>query len=205
MIASLDQLGCYSNLHEWTRPSNSPPHLEKLTPPQIDLLASAVENLATAFVTFGLVEHMTYTQYMYRRQIGLVFRNPFINFANSSWTRQYISQSNFLPNGYERLVVARNRIDEFFLDAAKILFANRLAIRLKSDSILPRTLRFHIPHLPPQSLLNEHVLGVKINLFLYRFFKLEIKTNKSFRFLPNCLCIFLLIFCCQILALFQSY
>ena len=40
----------------------------------IDSLASAVENLGTAFVTFGLVEHMTYTQYMYRRQVGLVFR-----------------------------------------------------------------------------------------------------------------------------------
>ena len=62
MVASLGQLGCYSNLHEWTRPSNLCPHLEKLTPLQTDLLASAVENLATALVTFGLVEHMTYTQ-----------------------------------------------------------------------------------------------------------------------------------------------
>ena len=148
---------------------------------------------------------MTYTQYMYRRQIGLVFLNPFTHLANSSSVRLSISQSNSLPGDYEKLVAARNRIDEYFLDAAKSLFANRLAIRLKSDSILPRTLRIHISHLPPQSLLNEHVLGVKINLFLYQFFKLEIMTNKSFRFLPNCLCIFLIFFCCQILALFQSY
>ena len=139
MIASLDHLGCYSNLHERTRPSNSSPHLEKFMLLQIDLLASAVENLATVFVTFELVEHMTYTQYMYRRQIGLVFLNPFTNLANSSSARLSISQSNFLPGDYEKLVADRNRIDEFFLDAAKTLFANRLAIRPKSDSILPRT------------------------------------------------------------------
>ena len=205
MIASLNQLGRYSYLHEWTRPSNSSSHLEKLTPLQIDLLASAVENLATAFVTFGLVEHMTYTKYMYRRQVGLVFRNSFANLTNSSWDRLSISRSNFLPSGYETLVAARNRIDEIFLDAAKTLFANRSAIRLKSDSILPRTLRFHIRHLLLQSLLNEHDLEIKINRFLYHFFKLEIKTNKSARFLSNYLYILLIIFCFQILALFQSY
>ena len=170
----------------------------------IDSLASAVENLGTAFVTFGLVEHMTYTQYMYRRQVGLVFRNPFTNLANSSSARLSISQSNSLPGDYEKLVAARNRIDEFFLDAAKTLFANRLAIRLKSDSILPRTLRFHIRHLPPQNLLNEQDLVVKISRFLYHFFKLEVKTNKSVRFLPNCLYILLIIFYFQTLAIFQS-
>ena len=174
MVASLGQLGCYSNLQEWTRPSNSSSHLEKLTPLQIDLLASAVENLATAFVTFGLVEHMTYTQYMYRRRIGLVFRNPFTNLANSSSARLSISQSIFQPGGYERLVAARNRIDEFFLDAVKSLFANRLTIRIKSDSILPRILRFHLRHLQTKCLLDDPDLENKITQYLYQFFKLEV-------------------------------
>ena len=134
-----------------------------------------MENLATAFVTFGLVEHMTYTQYMYRRQVGLVFRNPFTNLANSFWASLSISQSNFPPGDYEKLVAARNRIDEFFLNAAQSLLANRLTIRLKSDSILPRILRFHLRHLQSECLLDEHDLENKITRYLLQFFKLEVE------------------------------
>ena len=191
MIASLDQLGCYSNLQEWTGPSNSSSHLEKLTPLQIDLLASAVENLATAIVTVGLVEHITYTQYMYSSQIGLAFRNPLTNLANLSSARLSSSQSNFLPGVYERLVAARNRIDKFFLDEAKTLFANRFTIHLRSDSILSRILRFHLRHLQPNCLLNDPDLENKITQYLHQFFKLEVEKNQSAWFLSNCLWIFL--------------
>ena len=62
MIASIDELGCYSKLSEWTRLTWG----AFLTSPQIDLRASAVDNLLRSFLPFGLIEHIVYTQYMCR-------------------------------------------------------------------------------------------------------------------------------------------
>ena len=80
MIASIDELGCYSKLSEWTRPTCG----AFLTSPQIDLLASAVDDLLRSFVTFGLIEHIVYRQYMYRVHFGLIFRKPFSKPLNAT-------------------------------------------------------------------------------------------------------------------------
>ena len=179
MIASLDDLGCYSNLNEWTRPMNSFQSLADLTHVQIDLLSSAVVNIATEFITFGLIEHMVYTQYMYRIHFGLVFRKPFINLANSSRARTSYFQSDLLPGDYKSKAMARNRIDQIFLEAAKHVFANRLANHLRGESILPRTLRLRLRHIEPKSLLTDPDLEVKINRYLYRFFENEARKNEA--------------------------
>ena len=169
MIASLDQLGCYPNLRERTRPSNSSSHLEKLTPLQIDLLASAV---ATAFVTFGLIEHITYTQYMYWMHFGLVFPRQFINLAIASKAKQSSTQPTILSSDYESVVMARNGIDKLFFDAAQNIFAGRLVSQLRADSLLPRTLRLRLRNIT-LSLLIDPLIEAKICTHLIGFFNLE--------------------------------
>ena len=136
-------------------------------------------NIATEFVTFGLIEHTVYTQYMYRIHFGLVFRKPFINLANSSRARTSYFQSDLLPGDYKSKAMARNRIDQIFLEAAKHVFANRLANHLRGKSILPRTLRLRLRHIEPKSLLTDHDLEVKINRYLYRFFENEARKNEA--------------------------
>ena len=179
MLASLDDLGCYFHLPDWTRPAHSHLTFSDLTPYQVDLITSAVENLATMFVTFGLVEHMTYTQYMYRVDMGPIFRKIFTNLENSSSAKQSYAQPGLLTANYENLVMSRNRIDELFLKAAQNIFSNRPAIRLRAESILPRRLRFQLLNVEPSRLLNDHDLEMKICRFLQRFFKLEVRKNET--------------------------
>ena len=171
MLASLRDLGCYSNLEEWTRPIHAYSTLASLTPIQVDLLASAVQNLATSFVTFGLVEHIVYTQYMYRMHFGLIFRNPFTDTTSESQTRKAYEQSTLLPRDYVSTVMARNRIDELFVDAARHIFASRLTMRLRSESVLPR----------PEYLLSDGDLEVKICGHLRDFMKTEVRRNLAMK------------------------
>ena len=110
MIDSIDELGCYSKLSEWTRPTCG----AFLTSPQIDLLASAVDNLLRSFVTFGLIEHIVYTQYMYRVHFGLIFRMPFSKPLNVTHVSLASAIKDFLPKNYKDMVRPRNRLDELF-------------------------------------------------------------------------------------------
>ena len=175
MIASLDDLGCYSSLHEWTIPLSISVSNAHLTPLQLDLLASAVENLATAFVTFGLIEHITYTQYMYRVHFGLTFRKPFTDSTGETHTRRAYAHPNLFPQDFEDIVKTRNYLDEIFLKAARHLFANRLAMLLQSESILPRLLRFRLRYIKPSYLLRDKFLKFTICRHLRRFFNAEAK------------------------------
>ncbi|EUB61271.1 Heparan-sulfate 6-O-sulfotransferase 1-A [Echinococcus granulosus] len=154
MIASLDDLGCYSNLREWTKPANLAVNFS-LSPPQIDLLASAVENLATAFATFGLIEHTIYTQYMYRMLLGLVFRIPFKNNINTSWVSEAYQEPGLLSSDWKQVAEARNQIDMMFVAFARHLFTHRLAARLRAESILPMRLRLFLRQVEPRLLLSD--------------------------------------------------
>lgn len=171
MIASLDDLGCYSKLKEWTSPSALGTNF---SPSQIDLLASAVENLATSFATFGLIEHIVYTQYMYRMVLGLVFRIPFKNNANDSWVSDAYQEPGLLPSGWEQVAQARNRIDMVFVAFARHLFAHRLAAHLRAESILPMRLRLLLHQVEPRLLLSDENLETRICRHLSRFFKKEV-------------------------------
>ncbi|VDM18170.1 unnamed protein product [Hydatigera taeniaeformis] len=175
MIASLDDLGCYTNLKEWTYPLAPGANF---SPPQIDLLVSAVENLATAFATFGLIEHAIYTQYMYRMVLGLVFRTPFKNNANDSWVSDAHHEPGLLSNDWKEVAEARNRIDLMFVAFARHLFAHRLAARLRAESALPMRLRLFLRQLGPPLLLSNANLEAKICRHLSRFFNKEIAWRK---------------------------
>ncbi|KAH9279153.1 Heparan-sulfate 6-O-sulfotransferase 1-A [Echinococcus granulosus] len=173
MIASLDDLGCYSNLREWTKPANLAVNFS-LSPPQIDLLASAVENLATAFATFGLIEHTIYTQYMYRMLLGLVFRIPFKNNINTSWVSEAYQEPGLLSSDWKQVAEARNQIDMMFVAFARHLFTHRLAARLRAESILPMRLRLFLRQVEPRLLLSDTNLEARVCRHLSRFFKKEI-------------------------------
>ncbi|KAL5963561.1 Heparan-sulfate 6-O-sulfotransferase 1-A [Taenia solium] len=170
MIASLDDLGCYSKLKEWTSPIGLGVNF---SPSQMYLLASAVENLATSFATFGLIEHAIYTQYMYRMLLGLVFRIPFENNANDSWVNEAYQEPGLLPSDWEQVAEARNRIDMTFMAFARHLFAYRLAARLRAESVLPVRLRLSLRQVQPRLLLSDGNLEARICRHLSRFFKKE--------------------------------
>ena len=93
MIASIDEPGCYSKLSEWTIPTWG----AFLTSPQIDLLTSTVDNLLRSFVTFGLIEHIVYTQYMYRVHFDLIFRKQLPKPLNATHV-SFVTIYRFLLN-----------------------------------------------------------------------------------------------------------
>ena len=179
MIASIDDLGCYANLDEWTRPADLGATHFSLSPIQIDLLASAVENLATAFATFGLIEHPVYTQYMYRIHLGLVFRVPFISHENVTRAKLAQEMPGLLPPDWERITLARNQIDEVFLTASRHIFSHRLALLLQADSFLPLRFRFHLRRLQPRLLLTDADLETRVCSYLHRFFMSEIRRRQK--------------------------
>ena len=129
--------------------------------------------MATTFVTFGLIEHVAYTQYMYRMCLGSIFRVPFINNEDISWTRQALETLGYLPPDWERLSLTRNQIDEVFLTASRHLFAYRLSLLLQADSSLPMRLRFRLRGLDPKFLLIDDDLEARVCGYLSRLFKSE--------------------------------
>ena len=169
MIASIDELGCYSKLSEWTRPTWD----AFLTSQQIDLLASAVDNLLRSFVTFGLIEHIVYTQYMYRVHFGLIFRKPFSKPLNATHVSLASAITDFLPKNYKDIVRPRNRLDELFFQIAQHIFAHRLSMLLQTDTFVPKFLRIHLRHAEPKRLLTDHDLESKISRHLLHIHKLE--------------------------------
>ncbi|KAL5105283.1 Heparan-sulfate 6-O-sulfotransferase 1-A [Taenia crassiceps] len=182
MIASLDDLGCYSKLKEWTYPAGLDVNFSSA---QIDLLASAVENLAISFATFGLIEHIVYTQYMYRMLLGLVFRVPFENNMNNSRVSEAYQEPGLLPRDWVQVAEARNRIDMMFVAFARHLFAHRLANRLRAESILPTRLRLILRHVEPRRLLSDGNLEARICRHLSRFFKKEIAWREMNLWMTN--------------------
>ena len=129
--------------------------------------------MATTFVTFGLIENVAYTQYMYRIYLGLIFRVPFINIEDISWTRLALETPGYLPPNWERLSLTRNQIDDVLLTTSRHLFAYRLSLLLQADSSLPMRLRFPLRGLDPKFLLIDDDLKARVCSYLSRLFKSE--------------------------------
>ncbi|KAM7538986.1 hypothetical protein Aperf_G00000050342 [Anoplocephala perfoliata] len=174
MLASLDDLGCYSHLAEWTRPIS--PNAEgniSFSSHQIDLLISAIDNLVIDLATFGLIEHSVYTQYMYRMVLGLVFRVPFTNKSDDSWTSEAYRTPGFLPPGWKNMSEDRNRLDAAFISFARVLFSRRLAARLRVESALPVRWRLLLRRLDSGLLISDIHLETTVCRYLTRFFHAE--------------------------------
>ena len=163
MIASIDEPGCYSKLSEWTIPTWG----AFLTSPQIDLLTSTVDNLLRSFVTFGLIEHIIYTQYMYSEHFGLIFRKPFSKPLNATHVSLASAITDLLPKNDKDIVRPRNRLDEMFCRIAQHTFAHRLSMLLQTDSFIPRLLRIHLRHAEPKRLLTDYDLESKISRHIF--------------------------------------
>ena len=110
---------------------------------------------------------------MYRMYLGLIFRIPFINNEDISWTSLALETPGYLPPDWKRLSLARNQIDEVFLTAWPHLFAYRLSLLLQADSSLPMRLRFRLRGLDPKFLLIDDDLKAGVCGYLSRLFKSE--------------------------------
>lgn len=174
MLASLDDLKCYSHLSEWSQ-SISPGGQENISfsSHQIDLLTSAIDNLAIDFATFGFIEHSVYTQYMYRMVLGLVFRRSFTNESDDSWTSKAYRTPGFFPPDWKIMSEARNRLDEAFISFARVIFSRRLAARLRVESALPVRWRLLLRRLDPGLLISDVSLETAVCRYLTRFFHAE--------------------------------
>ena len=138
-----------------------------------DLLASAVDSLLRPFVNFGLIEHIVYTQYMYRVHFGLIFRMPFSKPLNVTHVSLASAITDFLPKNYKDMVRPRNRLDELFIKISQHIFAHRLSMLQQTDSFIPRLLRMNVLHAEPKRLLTDHDLESKISHHLFQIHKLE--------------------------------
>ncbi|VDN11006.1 unnamed protein product, partial [Dibothriocephalus latus] len=146
MLASLEPLGCYADLTNWT--AAVPAAATRiLTSSQQALLDSAKVNLATRMVVFVLSEYMSYSQYLLQRAFGIVFRQTFFDpqasphLTHADLARQSLETNRFGTAGWRRLVAAHNALDLHLWAFARGLFAARLAAALRVDSRLPRSLR----------------------------------------------------------------
>nr|CDS28217.1 heparan sulfate 6 O sulfotransferase 1a [Hymenolepis microstoma] len=172
MLASLADLDCYTHLNEWTQPI---PSNFSISPHQADLLLSAIDNLAIKMATFGLIEHSVYTQYMYRMALGLIFRVPFVNKSNNSWTTEAYKTPGYLPKGWKSLSEDRNRLDKAFISFARVLFSRRLAARLRAESFLPVRWRLQLRRIDPNLLISDVYLEGVMSRYLTRFLRTETK------------------------------
>uniref|UniRef100_A0A0X3P084 Heparan-sulfate 6-O-sulfotransferase n=2 Tax=Schistocephalus solidus TaxID=70667 RepID=A0A0X3P084_SCHSO len=145
MLASLEPLGCYADLTNWTAavPATAP----SLSSSQQALLDSAKVNLATRLVVFVLSEYMSYSQYLLQRAFGIVFRQTFFDpRASPLLTHADLARQSLETNGigiadWRRLIAEHNALDLRLWEFARELFAARLAAALCIDSRLPRSLR----------------------------------------------------------------
>uniref|UniRef100_A0A0R3T480 Heparan-sulfate 6-O-sulfotransferase n=1 Tax=Rodentolepis nana TaxID=102285 RepID=A0A0R3T480_RODNA len=172
MLASLADLDCYTHLNEWTQPI---PSNISISSHQVDLLLSAVDNLATKMATFGIIEHSVYTQYMYRMILGLIFRVPFVNKSNDSWTAEAYKIPGYLPENWESLSEDRNRLDKAFISFARVLFSRRLAARLRAESSLPVRWRLQLRRIDSNLLISDVYLESVMSRYLTRLLQTETK------------------------------
>lgn len=176
MLASLDSLGCYADLEEWSRPLDS--NATTFSPAQQALLESAQSNLATALTTFGLTEHIVYSQYMYRAVFGLVFREPFHS-ANATHAEMALQTPELLPPDWERETRQRNYLDKQLFRFGRELFARRVTVLLLSDSRLPLRLRARLRWLPPHLSVLDPFVEEQVSRRLKRLFELEAAARRK--------------------------
>ncbi|VDL64125.1 unnamed protein product [Hymenolepis diminuta] len=172
MLASLADLDCYTHLNEWTQPI---PSNISLSSHQIDLFLSAIDNLAIEMATFGIIEHSVYSQYMYRMVLGLIFKVPFVNKSNDSWTVEAYKTPGYLPQGWRSMSEDRNRLDVAYISFARILFSRRLAARLRAESALPVRWRLQLRRINSNLLISDAYLERVMSQYLTRFLRTEAK------------------------------
>ena len=86
------------------------------------------KNLAAAFITLGLLEYITHTQYRYPMYFGLVFSNPI--------AERSCGKSDLHPRDYDIMVIARNQIDKLFFCWLLHIFEFRLEMRFRAEPSL---------------------------------------------------------------------
>ncbi|CAI2737544.1 unnamed protein product [Dicrocoelium dendriticum] len=178
MLANLTSLGCYSKLAQWLKPSRSPYQL--LSTAQRTLCLSAKYNLAGIFRTFGLSDHMVYTQYMLQRALKIVFNFPLTNLSSFvHGNRTHTQDVMHMMSATDLLkVYYANRLDAELYEFAKRLFLLRFTARVIYDmQIHPRFRR------PLYTLwIRNNWPALEYNLLLTK----TLNTTSSFYFQFNC-------------------
>ncbi len=139
MLADLSSIGCYTDFATWTSPipanASWPAALHRL-------FSSAYETLATRMIVFGLTEQITLSQYAIEEAFHIRFRGNVWSMRNDSNAGE--ARSLLTVADIDR-VRDFNRVDNELLRLARLLFANRLALRLRADSrLLPMHRRLTI-------------------------------------------------------------
>ncbi len=173
MTASLASLGCYADLGEWTR-QNLDGENATLTPSQEALLESAKWNLVVGMATFGLIDHPVFTQYLYRTDLGLTFRSPYLSTNGSAHASEAHKTPGLLPESWQREAASYNYIDIKFVNYGRLIFARRVKMRLLADSNIPARWRARLRDLPSRFCVLDPPIEKLYNRYLQQWFKRDV-------------------------------